>query len=85
MPARARRKVGSAPISAVEPNCAVHPVGQAHQRLEQRGLAGAVAAEDGRDLAFRHVEIHAVQDVAAVVKAVDVDELEHQLIPLDPR
>ena len=37
------------------------------------------------DLALLHLEIHAVQDVTAAVKAVDVDELEHQLIALEPR
>ena len=35
-------------IVAAEPNCAGRPIGQAHDGLEQRCLAGAVAAEDGR-------------------------------------
>ena len=72
-------------VAVVVSDRAVGPVGQPHDGLEQRGLAGAVAAQDGRDLADRHVEIDAVQHVAAVVKAVDLDELEHQLIALDPR
>ena len=33
----------------------------------------------------RHVEIDAVQHVTAAVEAVDLGELEHQLIALDPR
>ena len=39
----------------------------------------------GGDLTGLYVEIHAVQHVTAAVEAVDLDELEHQLIALDPR
>ncbi len=75
----------AAEIGGVEPDLAVHAVGEAHQCLEQRGLAGAVAAEDRRHLAVGNVKADIVQDVAAIVEAVDMREGQHQEIPFEPR
>src|SRR5262249_22736795 len=72
-------------VAVIIPDGAVGSVGEPHDGLEQRRLAGSVATKDGGDLAGRQVEIDAVQHVTAAVKAVDVDELEHQVIALDPR
>jgi len=70
----------AAEIDLIEPDLAVHPVGQTHQRLQQRGLAGAVAAQDRGHLAVGDVEADVMQDVAAVVEAVDDAQGEHQEI-----
>ena len=45
---------------------------QADQAAHGRGLAGAVAAEHGDDLAFVHLERDAMQDVALAVERMDV-------------
>src|SRR2546427_704652 len=45
---------------------------------DQRGLAHAVAAEDGHDLARRDVERHTVQHVALAVVGVDVTDGQHR-------
>ena len=50
---------------------------QPGQRLQQRGLAGAVAAEQRHDLAFAHVERRVVEDVALAVERVDALEAQH--------
>ena len=42
------------------------------------GLAGAVAAEQGDDLALGHAERQAVQDMAEPVEGVDVFDFEDQ-------
>ena len=72
-------------VVVAEPDLAGRPIGQTHDGLEQRSFAGAVAAKDGGDLARLHFEIHAVQHMTAAVIAVDLDELKHQLIALEPR
>ena len=75
----------AADLGVVETDIAGHAVGEAHQGLEQRGLAGAVAAEHGGDLPFRHVKANVMQDVAAVVVTVDMGKGQHHRIPFDPR
>ena len=72
-------------LRAVEIDLPLHAVGETHQRLEQRGLSGAVAAKHRRHLSDRDIQAHRVQNVAAVIKTVDVGQLQHQLIPFDPR
>ena len=44
---------------------------EAHQAAQGRGLAGAVAAEQRRDLAFRDLEADAMQDMALAVIGVE--------------
>ena len=44
---------------------------QTGQRLQQRGLAGAVATQQRHDLAFAHVKRRIVQDVAFAIKRID--------------
>ena len=48
---------------------------QAHQRLEQRGLAGAVGAQHGDNLAGLDVQRHAAHRVDAAVAHVEVVDL----------
>ena len=50
---------------------------QAGERLQQRRLAGAVAAEQRHDLALAHVERRVVEDVALAVEGVDALEAQH--------
>src|SRR5260221_13819763 len=45
---------------------------QSHQRLEERGLADAVAAEERRDLPRRNFEAHIPEDVAAAVILIEL-------------
>ena len=47
---------------AEQPDLAAAGRDQAHHRADQRGLAGAVGAEDGDHLARRHGEVDAAQD-----------------------
>ena len=56
---------------------------QADQGLHQRGLAGAVAAEQGEDLAGGDRQGDAVQDAGGAVAGVEV--LDHQHQPWVPR
>src|SRR5258706_10424590 len=44
---------------------------QAHQRLQERGLADAVAAEERRHLAGRYLKAEVAQDVAAAVVLIE--------------
>ncbi|MNL74363.1 hypothetical protein D3C87_1999940 [compost metagenome] len=48
-----------------------------HQRFHQRGLAHAVAAHDGDDLAGFHGKIHAVDHLALAVGDVQVFDCKH--------
>ena len=57
---------------------------QTHQAAHGGGLAGAIAAEHGDDLAFLHLERHAVKDVALAVEGVDLPRIEddgHAAVP----
>ena len=45
---------------------------EAHDGADERGLAHAVAAEDGQHLARRHAERDALEHVAVAVVGVDV-------------
>jgi hypothetical protein len=53
----------------------------AHQGLQQRRLADAVAPEDDRDLADLRVEADVAQDVRAAVVLVDLIDLQHRYRP----
>ena len=56
------------------PSSAMLPAGrrnQAHDGLDGRGLADAVAAEHGRDAALGQLEVDALQDVAGAVVRVE--------------
>jgi len=68
-----------------EPNFAGRSVRKTHERLEQGGLAGAVAAEDRGDLGVANAEADPVQDMTAAKETVDISEAHHHRIPLDPR
>ena len=57
---------------ALEAHRAGAPPDHAHDRLQRRGLAGAVAAEQRHHLAFVHVEARAVQDVRLAVPGLQV-------------
>ena len=58
----------SRPSYSIRPEAGAHQPGQ---RLQQRRLARAVAAEQRHDLAFAHVERRVVEDVALAVEGVD--------------
>ena len=70
-----RRQAGD--VAALIFDCAGGQRHQPGQRLQQRRLAGAVAAEQGDDLAFAHVERGVVQDMALAVEGVDALEAQH--------
>ena len=53
----------------------------AHDRLDRRRAAGAVAAEKADDLAFADAERDALQDVALAVVRVEVVDLKHAPSP----
>ena len=72
----ARAKEG---LPAAYPDEALQPTGsglalarrrQAHEAAQRRGLAGAVAAEQRRHLAFGDFEADAVQDMALAIKGM---------------
>ena len=50
--------------------------GQADEAAQGRGLAGAVAAQQGDDLALAHLEADAMQDMALAVEGVQAFGLE---------
>ena len=49
------------------------------QNLHQRGLAGAILSEQGRDLAAADVEVHAFEGMRAAVNLRDVARREHDI------
>mmetsp|Transcript_5849 Transcript_5849/g.22958 ORF Transcript_5849/g.22958 Transcript_5849/m.22958 type:complete len:216 (-) Transcript_5849:50-697(-) len=51
---------------------------QAHQRAEQRALAGAVGADDRDDAVLGHRKAQAVQHLGAAIAGVQVDHLEER-------
>ena len=61
-------------LAAVEADRAGALLDDAHDGLERRGLAGAVAAEQRDHLAFAHAELDPVQDVGFPVEGVHVLE-----------
>src|SRR5688572_8148458 len=58
-------------VELVEPDAAAARRHEAHQGLEQRGLAHTVATEQRGHLARRKLEAHVAQDVAAAVVLVE--------------
>ncbi len=52
------------------------------QAIEQRGLAGAVRADQSEDLSMAHVERHAVQRDDAAEHDADVANREQRIVPL---
>ena len=59
-------------LAVGEPDAAGGGRHEAHQRPQQRRLADAVAAEERRHLARRHLERDVPQDVAAAVVLVEI-------------
>jgi hypothetical protein len=84
--AGARALVGRPAVDrlAVELDAAALDGHQAHDRLQQRGLAHAVAPEQHADLAERGREADVAQDVRAAVVLVDVLYREHVVFFLAP-
>ena len=73
MPARAMARARQADqLAAAELDRALALAEDAHDRLQRRGLAGAVAAEERHDLAVGDLEADAVQHVAFAVPAFEV-------------
>jgi hypothetical protein len=60
-------------------------VGEADQAAQRRRLAGAVAPEQGDDLAFAHRQADAVQDVALAVVGLQALGFENGLHSVFPR
>ena len=69
-------------LAAGEDDRAAPLADDAHDRLEGRRLAGAVAAEQGDDLARPHLEIDAVEDVRFAVPGVQPGNGERRLVGL---
>ena len=53
----------------------------AHDRAQGRGLAHAVAAQQGHDLGVLHLQGDTLEDVAVAYPGVDVVELDHRWHP----
>src|SRR5207244_2788638 len=58
---------------------------QAGDRLERRGLAGPVAADEGDDLAFLHVQVDAFDGLDPAVVDAEALQLKERHRPLLPR
>src|SRR5205807_9852557 len=69
-----RRKLAQVDIAQGDPS--VGGAGDSDDRLQQRRLPGAVAAEQRDDLAFAHVERRLAQDVALAVERIDPGQCE---------
>ncbi|MCY1359950.1 hypothetical protein D9M69_465550 [compost metagenome] len=61
-------------VGALPADRALHHAGVAHQRFEQRGLAHAVAPEDGQAFAGPQREVEAVEDHGVAVAGGDAVE-----------
>ena len=66
-------------LGAVDLDRALAAADQAHDGAQRAGAPGAVAAQQRDDLAFVHVQVHAVQHVRLAVPAVQVGDLEEAL------
>jgi hypothetical protein len=51
---------------------------EARHRPQQRALAGAVGAEEGHDLPFRHLQVDVEQDLLGAVVEVEVVDLQRR-------
>ena len=67
------RVVTSSPLNSMRPGVRAH---DAEDRLERRGLAGGVAAEQADELALVHLEVQVLEDVDLPVVGVDALELQ---------
>src|SRR5215831_9661813 len=63
-------------VLAVEAHSASSRRRQPHDRAEGRALAGAIPAEQGGDLAFRHLEGDTTEHLALAVEGLDRSDLQ---------
>ncbi len=54
---------------------------QAHDGVHRRGLAHAVAAHQGHDLAGIDAELHAEQRLAGAIEGFQLSDAQHQASP----
>src|SRR5690606_3153437 len=54
---------------------------QAHNAFQRGGFTGTIAAQQGNQLVFIHLQRHILQDMAFAIKAVDVIHAQHQACP----
>src|SRR5690606_16066603 len=73
----ARRRPQPGDVLAPEADSALLRPVEAGDAVEQRGLAGAVGADHGRDRAFRYLEAHIAERCDAAEGQVDVDGLKN--------
>ncbi len=64
-------------LVAVDHDRAGAPADHVHDRLEGGAAPGAVAAEQGHQLATLHVEVDAVEDMRLAVEGVQVADPQH--------
>ena len=69
--------LGMRDVRALEDNCAAADRLHAGDGFEQRGLAGAVAADERHDLTLAHLQAHVAQGLDAPVAAGEAVNLEH--------
>ena len=74
-----RRPAGD--VLAGEQHVAAPRRGEADDRAQRGGLADAVAAEHGGDAAGRHLQVHALQDVALAVIGMQALDAQHHSAP----
>src|SRR5690606_34751015 len=66
-------------VLAVELDRSLERVDDARNRLQDRRLAGAVGPEDGRDLAFAHLQADPADGLDRTIGALDVEQLQDGL------
>src|SRR4030095_8128037 len=72
-----------AQVDVAQRDPAVRGAGEPEYRRQQRRLAGAVAAEQGDDLALAHAKRSFAQDVTLAVEGVDFHECQNRRTDAD--
>src|SRR5262249_7901697 len=75
----------AADIGAAEFDTAVRWTMQAGDGADERGLSGAVRADNGDDLALAHLQRNIVQRLCVAVEHIDVPDPQHQSTASAPR
>jgi hypothetical protein len=72
-------------FGTVKPDVAARRPDHAGDGADQRGLTGAVGANDRNDRAFRHLERHAIERLRVAVENIDAIDGQHQCTASAPR
>ena len=72
-------------MSCLEKNRPARAALDAGDGADQRGLAGAVRADDGDDLALADLEAHVVEGLGVAVIEIEIADRKHQIFVSSPR